>query len=81
MKQKIHPLYRKVVFRDVNTNDYYIIGSTAVTTKTITLADGIEYPLVNVEVSAASHPFYTGKQRDTAIEGRIQKFNAKYGLE
>lgn len=80
MKKGIHPVSREVVFRDITANVDYIISSTVQTNKTIVLDDGKEYPLVNVEISSASHPFYTGKQKDIKAEGRVKKFRTKYGL-
>ncbi len=78
MKEDIHPEFREVVFKDVSTDEQFIIGSTADTEKTTTV-DGKEYPLIEVEVSSASHPFYTGEQKLVDTEGRVERFERKYG--
>lgn len=70
--------FREVLFRDVSTGDEFIIGSTVETDATDTL-DGEEFPLVEVEVSSGSHPFYTGQQNLVDAEGRVEKFQRKYG--
>ena len=79
MKAGIHPEYKEVVFQDISTGETYITRSTIEKTSgdTITL-DGKDYPLVRVEVSSASHPFYTGKQTLVDTEGRVEKFKQKY---
>ncbi|AYV34418.1 type B 50S ribosomal protein L31 [Erysipelothrix rhusiopathiae] len=81
MKKGIHPEYRKVVFMDINTQAQFMIGSTIKTDKTITLEDGTVMPLVNLDISSTSHPFYTGKQRETRVEGQIAKFNRKFNAK
>ncbi|MBR3215809.1 MAG: type B 50S ribosomal protein L31, partial [Exiguobacterium sp.] len=63
MKQGIHPEYRKVVFMDSTTEFKFITGSTRYSNETITMEDGNEYPLIRVDVSSDSHPFYTGRQK------------------
>lgn len=78
MKENIHPDYRDVVFKDVSTGEQFVIGSTVETEDTTTV-DGEEYPLVEVEVSSSSHPFYTGEQKLVDSEGRVEKFKRKYG--
>ncbi|NLC05588.1 MAG: type B 50S ribosomal protein L31 [Erysipelothrix sp.] len=80
MKEGIHPNYRPVVFKDSVTDDVFILGSTMETDKTIEI-DGVTYPLFVVDTSSASHPFYTGKMKFVAAEGRVSRFNKKYGLE
>ena len=79
MQADIHPEYKDVVFQDISTGETYITRSTIEKTsgETITL-DGNDYPLVRVEVSSASHPFYTGKQTLVDTEGRVEKFKQKY---
>ena len=77
MKKDIHPNYREVVFRDTSTGTNFITRSTIKTDKTIEL-DGQEYPLVAVEISSASHPFYTGKMKYVDSAGRVEKFQKKY---
>ncbi|CAH2762929.1 type B 50S ribosomal protein L31 [Erysipelothrix amsterdamensis] len=81
MKKGIHPEYRNVVFMDINTQAQFIIGSTIKTDKTITLEDGTVMPLVNLDSSSTSHPFYTGKQREARVEGQIAKFNRKFNAK
>jgi large subunit ribosomal protein L31 len=79
MKKGIHPeSYRLVVFKDVS-NDYAFLGKSTVDTKdTIVWEDGVEYPLVKLEISNMSHPFYTGKIKMVDTAGRIDKFNTRY---
>ncbi|MCS6995762.1 MAG: type B 50S ribosomal protein L31 [Casimicrobiaceae bacterium] len=79
MKPNIHPNYREVVFFDTAANVKWITRSTAPTSRTITMEDGKEYPLVVLEISSASHPFYTGKQqRIVDTGGRVERFRQKY---
>jgi large subunit ribosomal protein L31 len=79
MKQGIHPVLKDVVFKDVSC-DYAFLGkSTASPKETIKWEDGKDYPLIKVEISSGSHPFYTGKQRLMDTEGRIDRFRKKYG--
>lgn len=80
MKQGIHPDYHKVVFMDSSTGYKFISGSTVTSSETIKMDDGKEYPLVRVEVTSDSHPFYTGKQKFAKADGRVERFNKKYGL-
>ena len=80
MKKDIHPNYRKVLFKDITTDDNFIISSSVETDETIT-HEGVEYPLVKVEISSSSHPFYSGKERSGGTTGRIEKFNKKTGLK
>lgn len=77
MKKDIHPEnYRPVVFQDLNNNQTFLTKSTVATSDTITL-DGVEYPLVKVHISSASHPFFTGQEKLLDIEGRVDKFKAR----
>jgi len=77
MKKSIHPQnYRPVVFQDLNNSQTFLTKSTAETDATIVL-DGIEYPLVKIHISSASHPFFTGQEKLVDIEGRVDKFNAR----
>lgn len=78
MKKDIHPDYREVVFLDTTSEFKFLTKSTMQTSETITWEDGNEYPLVKVEVSSASHPFYTGKKIFLDTAGRVEKFNTKY---
>ena len=79
MKKGIHPdNYRLVVFKDVSNNYAFLSKSTADTKDTIVWEDGNEYPLVKLEISNMSHPFYTGKLKMVDTAGRIDKFNTRY---
>ena len=78
MKADIHPNYRDVVFEDVTSDFKILTRSTMATKETTTLTDGNEYPLVKVEISSASHPFYTGKHKVIDTSGRIDKFQKRY---
>ena len=79
MKPDIHPNYRPVVFKD-NSADFAILTRSTVETKeTITWTDGKKYPLVRVDISSQSHPFYTGKQNIVDTAGRVDRFKRKYG--
>ena len=80
MKKDIHPNYRKVLFKDITTDDNFIVSSTVETDETIT-HEGKEYPLVKVEISSSSHPFYSGKESSGGPTGRIEKFNKKYNKQ
>jgi large subunit ribosomal protein L31 len=80
MKKDIHPEnYRMVIFKDM-TNDYtFLTRSTAASKETIKWEDGNEYPLIKMEISHKSHPFYTGKVQLVDTAGRIDKFKTRYG--
>ncbi|MFN8416404.1 MAG: type B 50S ribosomal protein L31 [Cytophagaceae bacterium] len=78
MKQGIHPEYREVVFQDLSNNFKFITRSTVKTPDSITMEDGKTYPLVKLEVSSASHPFYTGQKIFVDTAGRVEKFNKRY---
>lgn len=79
MKPGIHPAYREVVFQDMSSDFSFVTRSTIQTRETIKWKDGKEYPLVKLDVSSESHPFYTGKQRIVDTAGRIDKFKQKFG--
>ncbi|MFI5729783.1 type B 50S ribosomal protein L31 [Kribbella sp. NPDC051587] len=79
MKKEIHPDYRRVVFRDKSGNFSFLTGSTSASTETIVWTDGNTYPVVDVEISSATHPFYTGNQRVMDTQGRVEKFKKRYG--
>ena len=79
MKKGIHPNYRPVVFKDMSVDYAFLTRSTVDTKDTIVWEDGNEYPLVKLEISSASHPFFTGKQKILDSAGRVEKFNKKYG--
>ncbi|MTI23014.1 type B 50S ribosomal protein L31 [Fulvivirga sp. RKSG066] len=78
MKKDIHPDYREVVFYDTSSDTKFMTKSTMSSDETIKWEDGNEYPLIKVEVSSASHPFYTGKKLFVDTAGRVEKFNKKY---
>ncbi len=79
MKDGIHPKYQFVVFKDVSSGFTMLTRSTIKTGQTkIQWEDGKEYPLVTVDVSAASHPFYTGKSKFMDTAGRVDRFNKKF---
>jgi large subunit ribosomal protein L31 len=80
MKKDIHPEYNEVVFQDLAADYAFLSRSTVKTKDTITWTDGKEYPLVKIEVSSRSHPFYTGKQKIVDTAGRVDRFRRKYGL-
>ena len=79
MKKGIHPKYRPVVFQDVSTGYQFLTRSTMSSKRTIKWADGKEYPLVTLEISSSSHPFYTGTQRLLDTAGRVERFQRRYG--
>lgn len=77
MKKDIHAKnYRPVVFQDLNDDTTFLTKSTVATDETVSL-DGVEYPLVKVHISSASHPFYTGQEKLVDVEGRVDKFKAR----
>jgi large subunit ribosomal protein L31 len=78
MKPDIHPNYREVVFQDLTSGFAFLTRSTINAKETIAWEDGKEYPLVKVEVSSQSHPFYTGKQVVSTTAGRVEKFKNRY---
>ncbi len=78
MKQGIHPEnYRLVAFRDMSNGDVFITKST-VNTRETEVIDGVEYPVVKLEISSSSHPFYTGKMNLVDTAGRVDKFMSRY---
>ena len=78
MKADIHPKYNNVVFHDVTSDFKFLTRSTMSSKETVKWEDGKEYPLVKVEISSASHPFYTGKHKVIDTSGRIDKFQKRY---
>jgi large subunit ribosomal protein L31 len=78
MKKDLHPEYKEVVFLDTSSNFKFLTKSTMKSSDTIKWEDGNEYPLVKIEVSSASHPFYTGKKLFVDTAGRVEKFNKRY---
>jgi large subunit ribosomal protein L31 len=78
MKKDLHPEgYRMVIFEDVTSGKRFLIGSTIETTKTDKWEDGQEYPVFQVEISSASHPFYTGQSKTIDTAGRVEKFKQR----
>lgn len=79
MKKDIHPTnYRLVVFKDMSNEHTFVTKSTVATKDKIVLEDGVEYPLVKLEISNTSHPYYTGKMKLVDTAGRVDKFNSRY---
>lgn len=79
MKQDTHPTYNQVVFQDTSSEFAILTRSTLSSNETIKWEDGNEYPLIKLEVSSASHPFYTGKQHVLQSAKQVDKFRERYG--
>lgn len=79
MKQGIHPDYHPVVFKDAATGNSFLTRSTLTSDRTVEWEDGNVYPLMVVDVSSESHPFWTGAQRVMDTAGRVEKFERRYG--
>jgi large subunit ribosomal protein L31 len=79
MKSDIHPEYRPVVFLDAAADFSFLTRSTIRTNETIEWQDGNTYPLAKVEISSASHPFFTGQMRIVDTAGRVERFERRYG--
>lgn len=79
MKSNIHPDYHQVVFRDSSTGDEFVTRSTARSSATA-LVGGVAVPLIAVDVTSASHPFWTGNARVVDTQGQIQKFHRRFGV-
>lgn len=79
MKTNLHPTARQGVFKDVASDFSFLGTSTMDSEETIKWEDGQTYPLIKIEISSASHPFFTGKQQVLDTEGRISRFKKKYG--
>jgi large subunit ribosomal protein L31 len=79
MKADIHPEYKPMVFQDVSSNFAILTRSTMTSKDKIKWEDGQEYPVVKIEISSASHPFYTGKHKIVDSGGRVDKFRKRYG--
>ena len=78
MKKDIHPEnYRQVIFHDNSNNERILVGSTVETTETDKWTDGAEYPLRRMDVSSASHPFYTGQEKSLDTAGRVDRFKQR----
>jgi large subunit ribosomal protein L31 len=78
MKKDIHPNYDFVVFKDIASDFAFLTRSTRKSNEKMKWEDGNEYPVITVEISSASHPFYTGKQKLVDTAGRIEKFKRRY---
>lgn len=78
MRADIHPTYQPIVFRDLTSGQSFLTRSTRTSDKTVEWEDGNSYPVIDVEISSASHPFYTGKQRILDSAGRVEKFNQRF---
>ncbi|MDJ0656918.1 MAG: type B 50S ribosomal protein L31 [Xanthomonadales bacterium] len=78
MKTDVHPKYKPVVFQDVSCDYSFLTRSTMSSKETIKWEDGNEYPLIKVEISSQSHPFYTGKHKIVDSGGRVDKFKQRY---
>jgi large subunit ribosomal protein L31 len=81
MKPEIHPDYDFVIFQDASTGYKFLTKSTLKSNKKATWEDGKEYPVFVAEISADSHPFFTGKQKILDAEGRVEKFMQKYNIK
>jgi large subunit ribosomal protein L31 len=78
MKAEIHPEYAPVIFNDLASGTSFLTRSTVSSSKMMKWEDGNEYPVIDVEISSESHPFYTGKQRIMDSAGRVEKFNQRF---
>ncbi|MEO8673784.1 MAG: type B 50S ribosomal protein L31 [Tahibacter sp.] len=81
MKADIHPKYHPVVFQDVTTDFSFLTRSTLSSKEKVKWEDGQEYPLIKIDISSASHPFYTGKHKTIDVGGRVDKFNRRYSAK
>ncbi|MGR3764071.1 type B 50S ribosomal protein L31 [Rossellomorea sp. NS-SX7] len=81
MKNGIHPDYHDVVFMDMNSGFTFLTGSTMSSNETIEWEDGNVYPLLKVEISSDTHPFYTGRQKFSDRGGRAERFMKKYNMK
>ncbi len=77
MKRNTHPRYGPVIFRDNATGDQFLTRSTLTSGETAEL-DGVSYPLIRMDISSASHPYWTGRSREIDTEGRIERFRRRY---
>ena len=81
MKADIHPDYHDVVFQDVTSDFKFLTRSTLSSKETVKWKDGNEYPLVKIDISSASHPFYTGQNKIMDTSGRVDKFRRRYAAK
>lgn len=80
MRENIHPKFQTVIFFDASANYKFLSASTKSSSETMEWEDGNTYPVIRVDTSSASHPFFTGRQRNTDVGGRVDRFNKKYNL-
>ena len=80
MKKGLHPEYQKVIFLDTSSDYKFLSGSTKSSEEMMEWEDGNEYPVIRVEISSDTHPFYTGKQKTDRVGGRIDRFKKKYNM-
>jgi large subunit ribosomal protein L31 len=78
VKKDTHPPYHPVVFQDASADFAFLTRSTLTSDETIVWADGATYPLIKIEISSASHPFYTGQMKIVDTAGRVERFNRRY---
>lgn len=81
MQDNIHPQYGFVVFKDTSSDFEFLSKSTLESKETVKWKDGNEYPLIEIEISSQSHPFYTGKQTLVDSAGRVEKFRRRYNIK
>ena len=80
MKKELHPDYHQVIFLDTSSDYKFLSGSTRTSDETMEWEDGNTYPVIRIEVSSDTHPFYTGKQKADRVGGRIDRFKKKYNM-
>ena len=80
MQKDLHPEYQKVIFLDTSSDYKFLSGSTKSSDEMMTWEDGNEYPVIRVEISSDTHPFYTGKQKADRVGGRVDRFKKKYNM-
>ncbi|HLR72917.1 MAG TPA: type B 50S ribosomal protein L31 [Pseudogracilibacillus sp.] len=81
MQKDLHPEYQKVIFLDTSSDYKFLSGSTKSSDEMMTWEDGNEYPVIRVEISSDTHPFYTGKQKADRVGGRVDRFKKKYNMQ
>ncbi|AWB44118.1 type B 50S ribosomal protein L31 [Paenibacillus sp. CAA11] len=80
MRENIHPKFQQVIFYDASADFRFLSASTKSSSETMEWEDGNTYPVIRVDTSSASHPFFTGRQRNVDVGGRVDRFNRKYNL-
>lgn len=81
MQKDLHPEYQKVIFLDTSSDYKFLSGSTKASDEMMTWEDGNEYPVIRIEISSDTHPFYTGKQKADRVGGRVDRFKKKYNMQ